>query len=171
MVVVILSNNGKDSNAKSTYNGLGREKNAITNIWWEETHRPRMTVHAKYKFASLRKKKTRRSWSDIYRAQVDWLLAGNLPCLPLSFAHNPLTSKNKISSWTSPCYWLKANWNLTTKINSIKCFNLITKGNHRKLSRSTENLYTVSSMLTPEACKSFFFFLMQILNSTTEFFS
>lgn len=129
-----------------------------------------MTVHAKYKFASLRIKKNSRSWSDIYRAQVDWLLAGNLPCIPLSFAHNPLTSKNKISSWTSPCYWLKANWNLTTKINSIKCFNLIRKGNHRKLSRSTENLYTVSSMLTPEACKSFFFCLMQILNSTTEFF-
>lgn len=125
---------------KSTYNSLGREKKVITNIQWEETHRIRMTVHTKYKFSGLGIKNSSRSWSDIYRAQVDWLLAGNLLCKPLSFAHNPLTSKNKISSWTCPSYWLKANWNLTTKINSIKCFNLIKKVIHRKLSRSTENL-------------------------------
>lgn len=128
-----------------------------------------MTVHAKYKFGSLGAKKASRSWNDIYRAQVDWLPAGNLPCKPLSFAHNTLTSKNKISSWTSPCYWLKANWNLTTKINSIKCFNLIRKGNHRKLSRSTENPFRLSSILTPEACKRLFGFVFFFLNANTEF--
>lgn len=127
-----------------------------------------MTVHTKYKFSSLGTKNSSRSWSDIYRAQVDCLLAGNLLCKPLPFAHNPLTSKNKVSSWTSPC--LTTSKLKSYNKNQLNVSTSSARVIHRNLSRSTQNLCRVSLVLTPEACKSFFFFLIQILNSMTDFF-